>query len=277
MWSVQVRSFLRGQAVIAFAYDPPGGLPLEVPYAIERSERPLGPWTRLATDLREVDRFLDTTLPLGRAEDWWYRVGAYVGGEWRWSEATSTTHAADPLAQEMTLRYAIQLREFTGIEVVHYPRRRYGPKCAACYSEVRGKRTGTRCLACYDTGLSGGFLAPSLILLNRDPAPKTHLQSANGTQIDIMVSARTLPYPPLRPDDILLERSSDRWRIVAVEQTEKLRAPLRQTLTLLWLPVTEIEHALPLPRDVVRWVDVPLREHHPRTHLESFGFDGERA
>ena len=53
-------------------------------------------------------------------------------------------------------------------------------------------------------------------------------------------------YPPLKPNDLLIEAENRRWRVTKVTMTEHSRAVVHQEFELHELPSSDIEFLIPL-------------------------------
>ena len=113
-----------------------------------------------------------------------------------------------------------------------------------------GRRTRSKCPTCFDAGYLGGFLTPIECWIQIDPNP--HHPSSNTIQGESQpkaTSGRLIAYPPVKPKDIIVESNNNRWRVVTVNRTERLRASVHQELTLREINRGDIEYALPVTLD----------------------------
>jgi hypothetical protein len=53
-------------------------------------------------------------------------------------------------------------------------------------------------------------------------------------------------YPLIKPRDIIVEREGKKWRVNSVRQTERLRSPIHQEVSLTLIPPGDIEYKIPL-------------------------------
>jgi hypothetical protein len=53
-------------------------------------------------------------------------------------------------------------------------------------------------------------------------------------------------FPPLKPDDLIIEPENQRWKVRTVAMTEHGRAPILQNLKLHLVPSTDMEYRVPL-------------------------------
>ena len=85
-----------------------------------------------------------------------------------------------------------------------------------------------------------------------DPSPKgvQSLPLAQRQQSD--TSARLPNFPLCKPTDLIVEPDNRRWRVVRVNQTERLRSVVHQELTLHEIPKGDIEFQLPIRIDDLR-------------------------
>lgn len=234
---------------------------------VERSESQYGPWETVSGPMREQWIFRDTTIPEWRADrTWFYRV---VGTHTLTNERVEGPAGAnmawpDPLAVEMTRRMGILLSEFVGRQCLVFPVRTSGTRCPVCYDAIRQRRMLEICPQCFSTGWAAGYLAPVKMWIQIDP----HTQATQvGPMIEVQdhrTTGRTLPSPPLKTNDVILEAENVRWRVAAVSRTEKLRAAVHQELQLIQIQPGDPVWKLPIEADAATFFPSPMRELNPR-------------
>ena len=79
-----------------------------------------------------------------------------------------------------------------------------------------------------------------------DPDQKASVASPAGELMPSHATARMSSFPPVSPRDILIETENRRWRVVTVQETQRLRSAVHQELTITELPRSDIEYAIPL-------------------------------
>ena len=108
-----------------------------------------------------------------------------------------------------------------------------------------------------------------------DPSPKTEQQTGVGSLQQSNTTMRMANYPPLKPRDLVIEPENRRWRVVQVNQTERLRAGVHQEVQLHEIPPGDIEFGIPLNLDnALRdlWLS-PSRNFSNPHNLEAFEKD----
>jgi hypothetical protein len=70
-----------------------------------------------------------------------------------------------------------------------------------------------------------------------------------GQQEQSNTTMRLVWYPPLKPDDLIIEPENRRWKVVQVNQTEQGRAGVHQEVQIHEIPPKDIEFAIPLNMD----------------------------
>ena len=234
---------------------------LSYAFYVLRSESPEGPWETIIGPLIDQYEAYDTTAPLrsgGRNLHYSIRSKNRTTGE-VFNTYPVTPSPRPPLdALEIIRRNDLLFREFTGRPCVLYPIRTFGQRCTTCFDVTTNRRTVSSCKSCWNTGYMRGFHTPILVYVQIDPIgnPLQHIPPA---MTDSKTStARMGVHPLVKPRDILVESENKRWRVAAVNYTERLRAPVRQELTLTTIPSSDIEYSIP-----IEWPDI---ETSPRSY-----------
>lgn len=76
-------------------------------------------------------------------------------------------------------------------------------------------------------------------------------------------------FPPVNPDDILVEAENRRWKVIKVTPTQRLRATVRQELTLHEIPRGDIEYDLPVNVDTSTLQPASERNFKNQQNLEN--------
>jgi hypothetical protein len=122
------------------------------------------------------------------------------------------------------------------------------------------KTVKDRCLTCYGTGFSSGYLSPMVVYLQFDPAPKSEQATSQGTVADKKATARSIHFPPFKPNDIIVEAENLRWKVMSVSATRKLRAVAHQELQLHQEYPGDISFKIPVNIDLLNFDPSPGRE-----------------
>lgn len=234
---------------------------LEYAFYILRSESPEGPWETIAGPLTDQYEVYDATAPLrSGARNLYYSVRTrHIQSQKTFNTFPVTTSPRPPLdALEIIRRNDLLFREFTGRPCILYPVRTFGQRCTDCFDVTTSRRTTSSCNTCWNTGFMRGYHTPVVVYVQIDPIgnPLQHIPPAMTDSKT--TGARMGVYPLLKPRDILVESENKRWRVAAVNHTERLRAPVRQELTLTTIPNSDVEYNIP-----VEW---PNMETSPRSY-----------
>lgn len=224
-------------------------------FTIERSESAMGPFDQISEPFSDKYFFRDVIVGLlHKWRQYWYRIKITKKSDSSvaYSEVVSLTAKPDLVASEVRRLELLVMREFTGRLCWIFPRRTWGQRCPDCWDKVMKSKLRDQCEACYDTGYAYGYLDPILQVVQFDPSAKADqpTQVAKTQQQD--TSARAPYFPPLKPDDIIIEAENRRWKVKRVSTTQRLRAVLHQELTLHEIPKSDIEYRIPVRVDDLR-------------------------
>jgi len=221
-------------------------------FYVLRSEAALGPYDQIAGPLRDQYNLRDITVSLlHKWRQYFYKirvVNRVTSEEETFGPASSTEPEPDLIAAEIIRQEDMLFREFAGRSCILFPARTFGPVCF-CYDTVTKKVTRSGCKTCFGTGWLGGFMAPVQVFVQIDPYPKISSKSALQERQPGDTAGRMISFPPVSPNDILVESENKRWRVISVTPTQRLRANVRQELTIHEIPKGDIEYALPVKVD----------------------------
>lgn len=229
-------------------YDDPRDYTMQV----FRSEALMGPFEPVTTTFEDRYIFVDARIPQGdKYRQLWYRLVLIKKSD----EATATfgpvTQEAEPDLVAQYIRRAEQtlFTQATGRMCWLFKARTFGPRCTSCWDRVLGKSRRSNCLSCFDTGFLRGYHDPMEVWVQIDPAAKARQNVSQQSSQQVGTRARMTSYPNIAPDDVLVEAENKRWIVLTVEQSERLRAPIKQELTLKEIELTDIEYKLPINLD----------------------------
>ncbi|MBN22619.1 MAG: hypothetical protein CL678_15150 [Bdellovibrionaceae bacterium] len=229
-------------------------------FTILRSESPQGPFEQVGGPLKDQYVFRDYVAPLrGSLRTLYYKVRSADTRNQAFEESEPVTPDPRPPldALEIIRLENVLLREYTGRPCALYTIRTFGQRCPDCYDPITQRRTRSSCITCYNTGYARGFFTPIMVYLQIDPFIKAQQNTQQFVSEQAQTQARMGVYPKVKPRDVIVERENVRWRVVAVRTTERLRAPVRQELTLVKIPKGDIEFKIP--------IDWPSVETSPRS------------
>lgn len=257
---ITVRSFILDQLDVFWEISPVAApqdesTPHEIfdyDFYVLRSEAALGPYTQLAGPFRDQYTLRDIDVPLmHKWRQFFYKikvVNRVTSEEKEFGPAGSLAPEADLIASEIIRQEDMLFREFVGRKCYLFPARTFGPACS-CYDPYTRRLTRSGCKLCFGTGWLGGFMSPVEVFVQIDPFPKAPQLNSLQERQPGDTSGRMISFPPVNPRDILVESENRRWRVEAVTPTQRLRATVRQELTLHEIPKGDIEFGIPVNVD----------------------------
>jgi len=221
---------------------------LNYTFQVFRSESPMGPFAAISQPFSDKYRFIDNAILIGdKWRKYYYRLRLtnLLTGEWEETASAAKEPEPDLIALEIRRHMQILFREHAGRRVWLLPSRQSGQRCE-CWAPRLGQRTRSGCPLCYDTGYVRGYYNPIEAYGQIDPSPKASQVTNVGAQQQTNTTGRFPDYPPMKPDDILVELENRRWKVITVSATEKARAIVHQEVTLHEIPPSDIEYSIPL-------------------------------
>lgn len=225
---------------------------LDFTFQVVRSESPEGPFDPITPEFEDRYLYIDSRIPSGdKFRQLWYRIKLRHKATDTTTDTASFTNEADPDLVAAYIRRVEQavFAQVTGRACWLFKRRTFGTRCPSCWDSTTGRRTRSSCLTCYDTGYLRGYLNPIEIYAQIDPSAKTTSLMPQQKNQEVLTQARMTFYPNVSPEDVIVEAENKRWRVVTASQTERLRAPVHQELTLRQINNTDVEYKLPLNLD----------------------------
>jgi hypothetical protein len=246
-------------------------------FYILRSEAAMGPYDTVGGPFRDpIYSFRDNRVSLlSKWRSFYYKIRVVhvpTGETAEFGPASNTQPEPDRIARAVRQEEDLLLREFIGRRCWVFPRRSFGPRCS-CWDPIGRRRKVSNHLPCFNTGWLGGFLSPVECFVQIDPSPRTEsLRDVQNVQ-QSMTTGRMTAFPPVNPNDILVESENRRWRIEAVAPTERLRATLRQELTLVEISKGDVEFQLPINIDLTTMQPAASRNFTNRQSLNESDAD----
>jgi hypothetical protein len=235
----------------------------EYDFFVERSESEGGPWVAITPAL--VDRYYmrDNSAPLYSANrTLFYRVRAFhrFSGRELFSDISSRQGKLPLDGLEMVRLENMVFREHVGVTCWLFPKRTFGQRCPQCWDNALGKCTDDRCPTCFSTGFSGGYHFPIRFYGQLDVSDRSE-QSTTSTHLETQYSTIRLgPFPDAKANDMIVDNTNWRWRVMSVGNTSRLGVPIRQQLSVVRVKPGSIEDLVPLNIDLENEVLVPARE-----------------
>lgn len=221
-------------------------------FYVLRSEAAMGPYEQIAGPLRDQYNLRDIQVSLlHKWRQYYYKIRVVhrpTAQEETFGPASSVEPEQDLIAAEIIRQEDLLFREFAGRRCILFPARTFGPACT-CYDVVTRRTTRSGCRTCFGTGWLGGYMAPVEVFVQIDPFTKVAQKNALQERQPGDTAARMISFPPVSPNDILVESENKRWRVLSVTPTQRLRATVRQELTIHEIPKGDIEYALPVVMD----------------------------
>jgi hypothetical protein len=221
-------------------------------FQVLRSQSPEGPYEVLADAFEDRYFFIDARVPSAdKFAVLHYKLVVTQKSTSDTKDFGPVARAAEPDLFAAYIRRAeyTLLTQVIGRQVWLFPRRVFGTRCQSCWDQVLGQQKRARCLECYDTGFLRGYLNPIELYVQIDPGTKNYQLQSQQKDAQTQVTARTTYYPPIKPGDVLVELENKRWRVNTVTNSERLRAIVKQEMTLREIQRTDIEYRLPLVLD----------------------------
>lgn len=247
---------------------------LDYSFQVLRSESPSGPFDAISVAFDDRYLFIDKAVQIAhRWRKYFYIVRVTHKSSGETIDFGPVTHEpdADILALELRRHMQLLFNEFAGRKMWVLVKRTFGQRCE-CWNDALKKQTRSGCVLCYDTGFVRGYMSPIEVFGQIDPSPKADQPTNVGKLQQSNTSGRLGYYPPLKPDDVIIEAENRRWRVVSVATTEQGRAAVHQEIQLHEVPKSDIEFAIPLNMATALkdlWIAPPRNFSNPQ-NLEAF-------
>lgn len=225
-------------------------------FQIFRSESPAGPWDPISDPFQDRYVFRDNIIQVShRWRTYHYKIRVTQLSTGKQQDSSPAMNEPKPDLHAMEIRRHVNhlFQEHAGRRCWLLPVRTFGQRCE-CWSPALQKKTRSGCVTCYDTSFTRGYLSPIEIWGQIDPSPKADQASNVGKIQQVDTTSRFGAFPPIKPDDLIIEAENIRWRVVRVNQTEKARARIHQEPVLHQIHKRDIEYTIPLD------LGTPLRD-----------------
>jgi len=221
-------------------------------FQVFRSQSPEGPFEKISESFEDRYFFIDDRVPpVDKFQVLQYKLQVTQKSTGDTKDFGPVARAAEPDLIASYIRKAeyTLLTQVIGRQVWFFPRRTFGQRCPSCWDYTLGQKKRSRCLDCYDTGYLRGYLDPIELWVQIDPGTKNYQLQSQQKDEQSQVTARTTYYPPIKPGDLLVELENKRWRVITVTPSERLRATVKQEMTIREVQRTDVEYRLPLNLD----------------------------
>jgi len=227
---------------------------LDYTFYVERAGAPSGPWETVSSGLKQQYLFRDGAVNQRKHNTtYYYRIKAVhnVSGEFTYSQPGHQGAKMPREAAVMIYNENILFTKFTGMLCWLFPKKTFGQKCQVCYDPILGRENISNCLTCFGSGYVGGYHRPVRLHVQIFPMAQQVQSDTFGNSEQQNTSAMCIAFPPVSPEDVLVESDNTRWRVVRVETSERLRFTVRQTLSLAKIPIGDVEYSLPIEEENV--------------------------
>jgi len=139
---------------------------------------------------------------------------------------------ADFIALEIVRRNNLLLRRFTGRLMAYCPILTQGPRCPVCFDNVKKRPKLSACPECFGSTFDGGYNTPISIFIDVNPSPVVIQLASFGKIEENQTVAWTSNYPLAKPNDMIVEPTNRRWRVLQVNAVTKNRYIVQQLMQL---------------------------------------------
>lgn len=219
-------------------------------FLVQISESVIGPWINVFEDPIYAFGFVDTITQRGMMDKrLYYRIKA-IGNNQVFHSNTMCLEdeQVNYLSAYIAKQERLVLRRYIGRECLLYSRRKFGPRCKYCYSEIDRKVTRSKCPSCYGTTYEGGYFSPIKIHVAFDPTvkqmDKTDYEVNEATNLSGWTSTDSI----IEPDDVIitLKNPDARYKIKSLTETSINDSIVRQILQLDQIKPDRVEQMLPV-------------------------------
>lgn len=167
---------------------------------------------------------------------YYYKVEGYVDGNKVGSEGPATLHynEADHVANKVIHESKIALRMMKNPPVFFIHRKRKGDYCPDCWNTVTNRVSYSDCKTCNGTGYMQGYHAPIKTRISQDVSQL--VLTSNDMDSDHVslspIRAWMMNVPLLYPNDIMVDRLNQRYKITQVQRRTRSQFVIRQILEM---------------------------------------------
>jgi hypothetical protein len=246
---LRVRSLDILRKEVSWEVEPGADDAVDYTFCVERSASPGGPFDAVSPPFEDRYLFVDTRIPQGdQYALLYYRIATRHKATNTVSHSAVAAQEPDPdlVATYIRKHELVLFTQAIGRQVWLFKRRNFGARCRSCFDPVLNSKVRERCLDCFDTGFLRGYHNPMEVWVQIDPAPKSQQNGSLLTTQATATTARTSYFPEIIPGDLLVEAENKRWLVNGVSTSERLRAVIKQELSISLVAPTDIEYKLPI-------------------------------
>lgn len=156
----------------------------------------------------------------------------------------------DYTAIEIVRRNNLLLRRFTGRLLAYFPVKTQGPRCPTCWDNTKKRASISGCPECYGTTFAGGYYNQINVFVDVNPSPNV-VQVANFGKLEVNTTAMFMSnFPIAKPNDLIVEPTNRRWRVVQVNTVTQKRYTVQQYLQAEEIEKSDPEFLLPVDFDL---------------------------
>jgi hypothetical protein len=244
----KVRSLDLRSSIVSWEVVPTPEDTLDYRFQVLRSEAEGGPWQELSDPFIDHFLFLDNSVQpfhMGRSLFYILRV-AHKDGETKDWGPVSLSEEPDLIAKEVRKHWDVVTHELNGRRGWLFPVRTFGTICKNCYDPITQRVTQSQCEQCYGTGFARGFHHPIEVWMQMMPIPKTEQIGGAIVRQENATTALVSHFPSMKNRDLVVVPNHTRWRVAAVEKTERLGSVLHQKVTLTICAPGDVEFRVPV-------------------------------
>jgi hypothetical protein len=168
-----------------------------------------------------------------------------------YSEVASLGPRPPLYALEIIRRHYMILREKSGRKVLVFPRKTSGQRCPTCWDAIQHRSMKSNCPTCHGTTYSQAYLSPVVGRVQIDPSPRANQYSTTpGMTQNVITTGRCIPYPDIKPNDLLVEAENIRWSVVSIKTYRVLQYPVKLELVLARVDPTDAEMNVEVDWDI---------------------------
>jgi len=222
---------------------------LDYTFLVLRAESASGPFDPISQELEDAFLFIDNLVKVGniyRQYHYKIQIRNKQTGEVKLYGPYAKTPEPTLIAQELRLHLNLLMHEFIGRRCWLLPVRTFGQRCADCWNPRLQKRKFSGCRSCFDTSFVRGYHKPIEIWVSIDPTPANQQPTNSGKLQQRSTTGRMSFYPPVKPDDVLVEPENIRWTVRTISTTQEQRAVVTQELQMRRAETTDMEYLIPL-------------------------------
>lgn len=238
-------------------------------FTVLRSESPEGPYVDVSGPMANVKSFVDRVNLKAKHNTIGWRIRVddipsgvsiiYPNGTPEEAflfhpdfsrDASPGDFQPDYIALEIVRLNNLLLHRYTGRVLAYCPIRTQGSRCPVCYDKKKDRGDSSQCSECFGSTFQGGYYDPINVLIDINPSPSV-IQVANfGKLEDNQTACFMANYPLAKPNDMIVEPTNRRWRVVQVNTVTKNRYIVQQFLQLQEIDRSDAEYLFEVDLDL---------------------------